>query len=79
MKKYTLAIVQTHATQFDGPLFRLLSTHPEIDLTVYYTSRQARDLSYDPELKRRSGWDHDITSGYTAFFFPIRRLSDGAC
>jgi glycosyltransferase involved in cell wall biosynthesis len=70
MKKYSLAIVQTHATQFDGPLFRLLSTHPEIDLTVYYTSRQAHALSYDPELKRRSGWDHDITSGYTACFFP---------
>ena len=63
MKKYKLAIVQTHATQFDGPLFRLLSTHPEIDWTVYYTSRQAHALSFDPELKRRSGWGHDITTG----------------
>ena len=70
MKKYSLAIVQTHATQFDGPLFRLLAAHPDIDLMVYYTSRQAHKLSYDPELNRQSGWDHDITTGYAACLFP---------
>lgn len=29
-KKYSLGIVQTHATQFDGPLFKRLSRHSEI-------------------------------------------------
>ena len=78
MKKYSLAILQTHATQFDGPLFRLIAEHPDIDLTVYYTRNQAHCLSYDPELNRQSGWDHDITTGYKACFFPIsifKRLS----
>ena len=70
MKKYSLAIVQTHATQFDGPLFRLMAAHPDIDLMVYYTNRQANILYYDPELNRQSGWDHDITTGYTACLFP---------
>lgn len=63
-KRYSLGILQSHPTQFDGPLFRVITNQPDIDLTVYYFSRGAGVPSYDREINRRSGWDHDITSGY---------------
>ncbi|MBK8637484.1 MAG: glycosyltransferase [Chromatiaceae bacterium] len=63
-KRYSLGILQSHPTQFDGPLFRVITNQPDIDLTVYYFSRGASVPSYDREINRRSGWDHDITSGY---------------
>ena len=70
MKSYSLAIVQSHATQFDGPLFRKIAEQPSIDLTVYYLSRWALEPRYDRELNHRSGWDHDIVSGYRSCLFP---------
>lgn len=82
-KRYSLGILQSHPTQFDGPLFRLIAKQADIDLTVYYHSRGAATPSYDSELARPSGWDHDITSGYSYFilshlskerFFEIWRL-----
>lgn len=74
IKKYSLAIVQSHPTQFDGPLFKIIAAHPDIELTVCYTSSQAHNPSYDPEINRRSGWDHDITSGYNYYLFPVSIL-----
>ncbi len=34
-KRYSLGILQSHPTQFDGPLFRVIANQPDIDLTVY--------------------------------------------
>lgn len=78
MRTYSLGIVQSHATQFDGPLFRKLAEVENVDLTVYYTRQKDTEPLYDPELARRSGWDHDITSGYQFCLFPsdtVRRIS----
>ena len=40
----SLGIVQTHATQFNGPLFRHLATLDWLDLTVYFTWRLGNSL-----------------------------------
>lgn len=62
--RVSLRIIQTHATQFDGPFFRFLSRDPRCDLTVYYTRDDGARVSVDTELARRETWDHDVTSGY---------------
>jgi len=60
----SLGIVLTHATQFDGPLFRFLAGRDTFDLTVYYTRRQGDTLSKDGELRTERAWDIDVRSGY---------------
>jgi glycosyltransferase involved in cell wall biosynthesis len=60
----SLAIVQTHATQFDTGLFRRLTANG-FDLTVYYTEPDPIKPIRDPELGRTSGWDFDLGSGYS--------------
>ncbi len=70
MKKFKLAIVQSDATQFDGPLFRKLSKSDSIELIVYFTGNNALVPSHDPELNRKTGWDHDISSGYQFHLIP---------
>jgi len=70
LNRYSLGIVQSHTTQFDGPLFRRLSASSTLNLTVYYVSQEALKPSFDPELQHRAGWDHDIISGYRYHIFP---------
>lgn len=62
--RYSLGVVQTHATQFDGPFFRFLARDSRFNLTVYYTRGDGARTSIDPELGRKEAWDHDVTSGY---------------
>lgn len=71
----SLAIVQTHATQFDTGLFRRLTANG-LNLTVYYTEPDPIKPLRDPELGRTSGWDFDLGSGYT-WEAPARK-ADGA-
>lgn len=63
MKRYSLGIVQTHATQFDGPLFKRLSRHPDIELTVYYTKSSGK-APFDKEIGQSPDWDTHVTAGY---------------
>ena len=65
-KKLSLGIVQTHPTQFDGPLFRRIARKNEFDLTVYYTD-PAKSLM-DPEVGRSPGWSDDNSRGYGSYF-----------
>lgn len=62
-QRYSLAIVQTHATQFDGPLFKRLSRNSDIELTVYYTVPSGKAPS-DKELGRSPDWDNEVVTGY---------------
>jgi glycosyltransferase involved in cell wall biosynthesis len=62
-KRYNLAIIQTHATQFDGPLFKRLSQYSDIDITVYYTKPTGK-APPDKELGRSPDWDNEVACGY---------------
>jgi len=57
MKQYRLAIVQSHATQFDASLYCRISGHTEIDLTVYYID-PGKEAPFDEEIGRKAAWDH---------------------
>ena len=69
MKKKSLAIIQSHPTQFDTSLFRTLHKNEKFNFCAYFTNAQNKENSYDPEINRRSGWDMDIISGYDSVFF----------
>lgn len=58
-----LAVVQTHATQFDTGLFRRL-TAAGLPLTVYYTDSHPVRPVHDPELGHQAGWDFEMGNGY---------------
>ncbi len=77
VKQYSLGIVQTHATQTEGPLFKQISRHPEIDLTVYYTKPRG-EAPFDNEIGQSPDWDNYVTAGYryktrvAGFFHAVR-------
>ncbi len=62
-KKFNLAIVQTHATQFDGPLYAQISKNPDIDLTVYYT-KPSGETTFDNEIGVNPNWGSRVVTGY---------------
>ena len=63
VKKYSLGIVQTHATQTEGPLFNQMSRQSEIDLTVYYTKPYG-EVTFDKEIGLNPDWDNAVIAGY---------------
>ena len=63
MKRYRLAIIQSHATQFDAPLYCRISKRSKIDLAVYYT-KPGQETPFDAEIGRKAVWDHLAGSGY---------------
>lgn len=62
--RFSLGYVQTHATQFDSGLFKLIAAQSDIDLTVYYTRPAGSKPLYDKEIQRKAGWDFDLVNGY---------------
>lgn len=63
MARRRLAIVQSHATQFDAPLYCRISARTEIDLAVYYTN-PGQETPFDAEIGRKAAWDHLTGLGY---------------
>ena len=61
-RPYRLAIVQGHTSQFDAPLYRLIASDDDVELTVYYTEKDVE--LFDPELGRQSGWSKSDYGGY---------------
>jgi glycosyltransferase involved in cell wall biosynthesis len=62
-KRYSLAIVQTHATQTEGPLFAQLAKNPDIELTVYYTKPRG-EATFDGEIGINPDWGSRVITGY---------------
>jgi glycosyltransferase involved in cell wall biosynthesis len=69
-----LIVIQSNATQFDGPFFRYLSTRDSFRLSVFYTSAPDAIRPFDPELNRCPDWNHDAISGYAFHVYPGRLL-----
>lgn len=74
--RHSIGIVQTHATQFDGPLFRAMAREPDLDVTAYYFAQTRPAIVADPEIGRQCPWDHDIHSGYRAEYLPEGRAGE---
>jgi glycosyltransferase involved in cell wall biosynthesis len=66
---FRLAILNSHPIQYFAPLYRRLAQEPDLDLTVYYCSRQGvdayRDSGFGGETVR---WDVPLLDGYESVF-----------
>jgi len=66
-KKLEIAILSSHPTQHEGPMFQNINKHPLINLTVYFYSN-SNDLQIkkriDPEVGYLPNWDIPILEGY---------------
>jgi glycosyltransferase involved in cell wall biosynthesis len=71
-----LAILNTHPIQYFAPLYRRLAQEPDIDLTVYFCSRQGADEYVDVGFGERIKWDRSLLEGYEHKFLKNGRASD---
>src|SRR4051812_24333108 len=69
-----LSIFVTHPVQYHVPLWRALSRHPELDVTVNYFSDHSIRGGLDKGFGVPVAWDVDLTSGYESTF--ISRPAD---
>ena len=65
-----LAHIVTHPIQYYAPLYRELSSRPEIDLTVFFASDFSVREYEDPGFGRSVGWDTPLLDGYRYRFLP---------
>lgn len=73
---YRLAILNTHPIQYFAPLYRRLAQEPEIDLTVYFCSRQGSEEYLDAGFGERIKWDSSLLEGYEHKFLRNIRRKD---
>jgi glycosyltransferase involved in cell wall biosynthesis len=71
-----LAILNTHPIQYFAPLYRRLAQEPDIDLTVYFCSRQGAEEYADPGFGERIKWDRSLLEGYQHKFLKNWRADD---
>jgi glycosyltransferase involved in cell wall biosynthesis len=72
-RPYRLAVLNSHPIQYFAPLYRRLSEEPDVDLTVYYCSRQGAEEYVDREFGTSVQWDVPLLDGYRHVF--LRNLS----
>ncbi|HEV2523217.1 MAG TPA: glycosyltransferase family 4 protein [Candidatus Acidoferrales bacterium] len=74
--KYRLAVLNSHPVQYAAPLFRRLAAEPQIDLKVYFCSRQGAEAYVDPGFNHSVKWDVPLLEGYRHEFLPNLRRKD---
>lgn len=71
MKKYNIAYFVSHPIQYQAPMLKEISNHPEIDLEVFFQSdislREYDDVGFGVKVK----WDIDLLDGYKYKFLNI--------
>src|SRR6185436_2248283 len=73
--KRRIAVVASHVIQYQDPFFRLLASHPEIDLTVLFCSAEGAKTYRDVDMGTTLRWDLELLSGYEHRF--LRNLGSG--
>jgi glycosyltransferase involved in cell wall biosynthesis len=73
---YRLAVLNTHPIQYFAPLYRRLAQEPDIDLTVYFCSRQGSEEYLDMGFGERIKWDTSLLDGYKYKFLKNVRAKD---
>jgi glycosyltransferase involved in cell wall biosynthesis len=69
-RPYRLAVLASHVIQYQGPLFQILAQHPEIELTVFFCSRQGIQSYRDQGFGQQVKWDVPLLDGYRSHFLP---------
>jgi glycosyltransferase involved in cell wall biosynthesis len=78
MKPYRLAILDSHVIQYFAPMYRRLAQEHDIDLTVYYCSRQGLDSYNDSGFGGvQVQWDIPLLDGYRSVFLDNLRREGG--
>lgn len=79
-KKYKLAILNAHPVQYQGPFFKKLAQHSQIDLTVYFCwDFGVKEVGFDAQFGKKIKWDIPILDGYNYKFlknFLLKPSSD---
>ncbi len=75
-RRLRLAVLFSHPIQYFAPLMRALASQSDIDLTVYYCSRQGVVPTYDPHFNTTYSWDTPLLEGYHSVFLPNIRRGD---
>lgn len=66
---YRLAILTSHPIQYQTPLFKKISEHPDIRLTVYFREKKgALAPYYDKEFGENVRWEIPLLEGYSFKF-----------
>ena len=66
---YRLAIITSHPIQYQVPLFKKISEHPDICLTVYFRSKKGVEAPYyDTEFGKEVKWEIPLLEGYSYRF-----------
>lgn len=73
---FRLAILNSHPIQYFAPLYRRIAQEPDIDLTVYFCSRQGLDEYVDTGFGQQVKWDIPLVEGYNHKFLPNLRRRD---
>jgi glycosyltransferase involved in cell wall biosynthesis len=69
-KKYKLAVLVSHPTQFEAPLYKKIAESDFIDLNVFFWTTDRSAELVDPELGHPPGWDISLTEGYKYSLLP---------
>jgi len=65
---YKVAFLISHPIQYFSPFFREAAACPDIDLTVYYCSREGHEVFHDKGFARPVKWDTPLIEGYRSIF-----------
>ena len=63
-RRYRVLYVCSHPVQYIAPLFRRMSQHPQVDLTVAYCRMLGAKAGYDAEFATTIEWDVPLLDGY---------------
>lgn len=62
--KIRVAHLVSHPIQYFAPLYRALASKPELDLTIYFYSRESIHEHFDRGFGRKLNWDVPLLDGY---------------
>lgn len=57
-EKYKISVIATHIIQYGVPLYQKITSHPDIDLTVYFCSDEGLGLRRDDKFGIKIKWDN---------------------
>lgn len=69
-RPFRLAILASHVIQYQAPLFRMLASQPEIELSVFFCSDWGAQSYHDEGFGREFKWDVPLLEGYRFEFLP---------
>ncbi len=71
-----LAILTTHAIQYQVPIWKALAARSKVPFKVLYMSDQGLKERFDPGFGRAVAWDIDLLGGYELEWVPVHK---GTC